>query len=62
METPVVFNGSHFYASNNGGAAVGLPTLPKLISKSLGVKSLKKEIYEPKKGAGELEKRQEETE
>ena len=51
-----------FYASIIGGAAVALLTLPKLISKSLRVKSLKKEIYELKKGAVELEKRQEETE
>ena len=51
-----------FYASLMGGAAVALLTLPKLVSKSLKVRKLKKEIYELKKGAVELEKRQEETE
>ena len=51
-----------FYASIIGGAAVALLTLPKLVSKSLKVRRLKKEIYDLKKGAVELEKRQEETE
>ena len=50
-----------FYASLIGGSAVALLTLPKLISKSLRVRKLKKEIYDLKKGAVGLEKRQEET-
>lgn len=49
-----------FYASLVGGAVVALLTLPKLISKSLRVRRLNKNIYDLKKSGVELEKGQEE--
>ena len=50
-----------FYASLVGGAVVALLTLPKLISKSLKVRRLNKEIYDQKKRSVELEKGQDEN-
>jgi len=49
-----------FYASLVGGAVVALLTLPTLISKSLRVRRLNKNIYDLKKSGIELEKGQEE--
>jgi len=44
-----------FYSALIGGAIIAILTLPKLVSKSLRVRSLHKEIYELKKKAVDLE-------
>ena len=44
------------YSSLIGGAIVAVLTLPKLVRKSLDVRSLNGEIYKLKKGIVELEK------
>jgi uncharacterized integral membrane protein len=49
-----------FYSALLGGAIVAVLTLPKLVSKSLKVRKLKKEIYELKKKALDIEKVHEE--
>jgi uncharacterized integral membrane protein len=48
-----------FYSSLIGGAIVGILTLPKLVSKYLKIRGLKKEIDELKIKTLELEKQQE---
>ncbi|MFC1821592.1 lipopolysaccharide assembly LapA domain-containing protein [Thermodesulfobacteriota bacterium] len=50
-----------FYASLVGGAVVALLTLPKLISKSLKVRRLNKEICDQNRKSVELEKGEEEN-
>ena len=45
-----------FYSSLIGGAIIAILALPKLVSKSLRVKKLNREIYELKKKAVEVEK------
>lgn len=49
-----------FYSSLLGGAIIAVLTLPKLVSKSLKVRQLNKQIYELKKKALEVETAQEE--
>ena len=44
------------YSSLIGGAIVAVLALPKLVRKSLDVRSLNREIYKLKKGIAELEK------
>jgi uncharacterized integral membrane protein len=48
-----------FYSSLIGGAIVAILTLPKLVSKHLKIRGLKKEIDLLKRKTLELEKRQE---
>jgi uncharacterized integral membrane protein len=48
-----------FYSSLIGGAIVGILTLPKLVSKYLKIRALKKEIDELKIKTLEMEKQQE---
>ena len=49
-----------FYSALIGAAIVAILTLPKLVSKYLKIRSLKKEIDELKRKTPELEKQQEE--
>ena len=49
-----------FYSALIGGAIVAVLTLPKLVSKSLKVRGLNKEIYGLKKKALDLERSHEE--
>jgi putative membrane protein len=49
-----------FYSALIGGAIVAILTLPKLASKYLKIRSLKKEIDELKRKTFELEKQREE--
>jgi len=53
----VTVPGLIFYSALLGGGMVAILTLPKLIGKTLRVRGMKKEIYEMKKTAVELEKR-----
>jgi len=50
-----------FYSSLLGGAVVAVISLPKLVSKSLKVRRLNKEIYNLKLKSADLERGQEES-